>query len=261
MSLLLYCVLRGLSGRQPPEFVGINGERLRFITAGSLSAAVSRVAPSELALNVARIIACEKIVARLHCDFTVVPLRYGCVMDGVRGVVRLLDERRDRFIALLNRLADRVEMGVRLLPRHSGAGGCQAQRPVESSPWPCRQSVGPGCDYLAAQRLRYAQNDGSAVVRRAFAESVCAAFAGLFVEWKEETRTAEIGQFVLPVSLFSLYFLVPAECLENFRKRFHEINNRWVGGLMLTGPWAPYNFVISEEIQAPDDRVRSEVLI
>ncbi len=281
MSLLLYCILRSLPGSQPPGLIGINDGHMLFVTAGELSGAVSRVAASQLALNPSRILAYERVVARLHFLYTVIPMRYGCVLDEEYRVVRLIEERRDRFSALLEELAGCVEMGVRVLPDLSEAQACEAQDGAGCQSLPGaggralpRRDAGlaggpgairgrkpgseigsaipdsrypisvasPGSDYLAAQRLRYAQNDGLTAARRASVEKVFAAFSGLFVKWKEECSTPGLGQSVPPAPLFSLYFLVPAESVEAFCKRFHEINNERAG-LLLTGPWAPYNFV------------------
>lgn len=244
MSFLVYCILRSLPGRQPPELIGVNGEHVLFITAQGLSGAVSRVVPSELALNRPRILAYERIVARLHCRYTVIPMRYGCVLDEECRVVRLLEERRDQFSDLLKELAGCVEMGVRVLPGRKEAEGCEEQRAVRHPPVPRRHSGGPGCDYLAAQKLRYAQNEGFTAARRAFVDKVFAAFAGLFLKWKVECRAPGTGKSIMPAPLFSLYFLVPAESVEAFRKRFHEMNGEGAE-LLLTGPWAPYNFVSS----------------
>lgn len=244
MSFLLYCILRSLPGRQSPELIGVNGGHVLFIPAQGLSSAVSRVVPSELALNPPRILAYERIVARLHCRYTVIPMRYGSVLDEECGVVRLLEERHDRFSALLSELAGCVEMGLRVLPGRNEAEGCEAQRTVGHHHVPSRHSAGPGCDYLAAQKLRYAQDEGFTVARRAFVERVFAAFAGLFVKWKMEGRAPRTGNFIMPAPLFSLYFLVPSESVEVFRKRFHEMNGDGAG-LLLTGPWAPYSFVSS----------------
>ncbi|MFZ2446998.1 MAG: GvpL/GvpF family gas vesicle protein [Syntrophobacteraceae bacterium] len=240
MSLLLYCILRGRTGREHPCLTGVNGEKVLFVTAEGLCAAVSRVNPSELALDAARILAYEKVVARLHREFTVIPMRYGCVLDGESRIARLLEERRGPYAALLDELAGRVEMGVRVL---SADRGCDPERRAVPRPHP----NSPGRDYLAAQRSHYARDERRAEAGRAFVKRVRAAFAGLFVKWKEESRTAGIGPFALPAPLFSLYFLIPAESVEEFRKRFHELDTEDGPGLLLTGPWAPYSFVISDE--------------
>jgi hypothetical protein len=229
---------------QPPELIGVNGEHVLFITAQGLGGAVSRVVPSELALNPSRILAYERVVARLHCRYTVIPMRYGCVLEEKCRVVRLLEERRDQFSALLKELAGCVEMGVRVLPGRNEAEGCEAQRAVWQPPVPSRHSAGPGCDYLAAQKLRYAQNEGFTAARRAFVDRVVAAFAGLFLKQKLECGAPGTVKSIMPATLFSLYFLVPGESVEVFRKRFHEMNSEGAG-FLLTGPWAPYNFVSS----------------
>jgi hypothetical protein len=244
VSFLLYCILRSRPWRQPPELIGVNGEHILFTTAQGLSGAVSRIVSSQLALNPSRILAYERIVARLHCRYTVIPMRYGCVLDEECRVVRLLEERGDRFSALLKQLEGCVEMGVRVLPGRNEAQGCEVQRGLWHPPVPSRHSAGPGCDYLAAQKLRYAQNEGFSAARKAFVDKVFAAFTGLFIKSKVEGRVSGTGKFMMPAPLFSLYFLVPAESVEVFRKRFHEINSEGAG-LLLSGPWAPYNFVTS----------------
>jgi len=244
VSFLLYCILRSRPGRHPRELIGVNGEHVLFTTTRGLSGAVSRVVPSELALNPSRILAYERIVARLHCRYTVIPMRYGCVLAEECGLVRLLEERRDQFSALLKELAGCVEMGVRVLPGRSEAEGCEVQRGVWHPPVSSPHSDRPGCDYLAAQKMRYAQNEVFTEARRAFVERVFAAFAGLFVKSKVEGCATGTGKYMMPAPLFSLYFLVLAESVEVFRKRFHEINSEGAG-LLLSGPWAPYNFVMS----------------
>lgn len=242
MSFLLYCIFRTLPGRRSPELTGVNGERVLFVSAQGLCGAVSRAAPSELALNPPRILGYERIVSRLHSRYTVIPMRYGCVLDEECKVVRLIEERREKFSALLKELAGCVEMGVRVLPgrNETEAGGPQrsAWRPTVSS----LHSDCPGCDYLAARKLRYEQNEGFTAARRDFIERVSGAFAGLFIKSKVECRVPGAGNSIMPATLFSLYFLAPAESVEAFRKRFHELNCEGAG-LLLSGPWAPYNFV------------------
>ncbi len=46
-------------------------------------------------------------------------------------------------------------------------------------------------------------------------------------------------------TLISLYFLVPAEHLDDFRKTFDEYTSRQSAKIRLSGPWPPYNFVTS----------------
>lgn len=280
---------------------GVNGEHVVFVTTRELSGAVSQVLPSELMLNRSRIIAYEMVVARLHSRYTVIPMRYGSLLDGELGVVRLLEQRSKQFMVMLEEVAGCVEMGVRILSpetiksaadhphlenRHWHAqtrgrgdqtvcvfplpslsasafktGGRRDfsgrwEREVcdklsitgqEDCPALHRQGCGrcsdsPGRHYLAAQRARYVQNDRFAAVRGEFTENVLATFSGLFVKYKLECPSDRIRDHVFGATLFSIYFLVRTELVELFRRRFNEINGEGAR-LLLTGPWAPYNFV------------------
>ena len=45
----------------------------------------------------------------------VIPLRYGCVMESESAVIRLLEDHRQEYEALLARLTGMTEMGIRVL--------------------------------------------------------------------------------------------------------------------------------------------------
>ncbi len=131
VSFLLYCILRSSARKAAPR--ANRGKRRACPVHHApkvLAAPCHASSPSELALNPSRILAYERIVARLHCRYTVIPMRYGCVLDEECRVVRLLEERRDQFSALLKELAGCVEMGVRVLPGRNEAEACEAQRAV-----------------------------------------------------------------------------------------------------------------------------------
>ena len=224
MSFLLYCVLRSLPGPHP-GLAGVNRERVLFITARGLSGAVSRAFTSDLVLNPSRIVAYESIISRLHCRCTVIPMRYGCVLEEEHRVVRFLEERREQFCALLMALDGCVEMGVRILPRREGEAleehGSFRYRPVLS-----RHSTEPGRDYLAAQRLHYEQSESVYAEHTAVIEKVLAAFSGLFIKSKEEDRsTAQVALWCSP-HCFLFYFLIRAGSVEEFRNRFQQNRRR-----------------------------------
>jgi hypothetical protein len=249
MSLLLYCIFKTRVNQEPPHLSGAdNIWPVLFINAHNLSAAFSRVDRPDLSSDTSRVLAYEKIIALLHRDFTVIPMRYGCVLDEESQIIRLLESRNEAYTALLSELEGAVEFGIRALPRYDSLShdvGASSPHPIALE----GHSSSPGLDYLAARKLHHAQKEefvrqGSMVI-----EKIREPFAGLYVKCKVENHTSRIGNFALFASLLSLYFLVPRESVEAFRKRFYSISVRKSPKLLLSGPWPPFNFVESDHAQ------------
>ena len=114
-----------------------------LVAAHGLAAVVSRVEETSSAPSVASLLAYERVVEAIHARQAVIPLRYGCLMESESAIIRLLEDHRQEYEALLGRLR-----------RHDGDGN---PRPVagprpEFSP-DLRSS--PGAAYLASLRNRY----------------------------------------------------------------------------------------------------------
>jgi hypothetical protein len=249
MSFLLYCVFQTRLNQEPPHLSGANNIRpVLFITDNNLSAAVSRVDRSDLTPDTSHVLAYEKIIALLHRDFTVIPMRYGCVLEEESQIIRLLESRREAYTALLSELEGYVEFGIRALPCDDSL----SHEVEASSPHPIareRHSSSPGLVYLAARKLHHARQEQFARQGSMVIEKIREPFAGLYIKCKVENQTPRIGNFALFTSLLSLYFLVPRESVEVFRKRFYSISVRKSPKLLLSGPWPPFNFVESDHAQ------------
>lgn len=251
MSFLLCCIFQTRTNQKPPQPTCANNVLpIMFITSGNLSAAVSRIVSSYLTPDTSHMLAYEKTIALLHRDFTVVPMRYGCVLEEESRIVRLLESRREAYTSLLSELEGCVEMGIRALkkceddPLYDGEASSPLLMGQE------RHCAGPGLDYLAARKLHHARKERLAGQGLEVIEKIRGPFAGLYIRCKVENRGPRIGNLTLPAHLFSLHFLVPRESLEAFRKRFYSISMRGSSKLLLSGPWPPFNFVVSDHAQA-----------
>ena len=54
--------------------------------------------------SVSSLLAYERVVEAIHARQAVIPLRYGCVMESESAVIRLLEDHRQEYEALLARL-------------------------------------------------------------------------------------------------------------------------------------------------------------
>lgn len=247
MSFLTYCILRRLYDAAAPSLTGIACKPVMFVSTGELSAAVSRVDASNLVLDYRQVMAYEKVIAFLHRTLTVIPMRFGCVLDEEVQVIRLLEDQGERYAVLLRELDGHVEMGIRILPHGTEWSSSRAaQKPLPRGGEPGCFAGGSGRDYLLAQRECYARMERTTREKNAAIEEVRAAFAGLFSKCREESGDSAVGCFALPAPLASLHFLVPRRSEEEFRKRFHVLEEAVPSRLLLSGPWPPYNFVVLE---------------
>jgi len=242
MSYLCYCVLQPPGPALPEKVKGVGEHPVYQVGHGRLSAAVSVIAPADLAPDVAKVRAYGQVVGTFHRHCTVIPLRYGCILDREPQVIQLLEQREQHYELLLQELDGCVEMGLRvLLPAMSlvpfpaaGVAGREERGPDPAAPPgpPPR----PGQAYLTARKAHYAHQDRWTAEYRRAAARYLDQFAGLVVKSKIESPTPRLP-------LLSLYFLVPRGQLESFRQAFRRLSRAEPARLLLSGPWPPYNFV------------------
>lgn len=244
MSCLFYCVCRHPGPEVAAPLRGVGGSPVYRVAHRRLSAAVSRIEPDDLVPDLPRIRAYERVVSSHHRQGTVIPMRYGCVLERDSQVMELLDEHTCQYEALLQELEGCVELGLRvLLPQASlgaGAGGdSPGAREVSGLPPPAATPPERlGLTYLTARKAHYAHQDRWTGEYRRAADRCLAQFAGLFVKSKAEAPSARLP-------LLSLYFLVPRTGVEDFRRAFRRLSAVEPARLLLSGPWPPYNFVTS----------------
>lgn len=260
-SLLVYCICETPLEPQPVDIPGVDGQPVFLIDDGGLSVVVSGfLQPAgSPAADVSSILDFEKVVAAFHRTRTVLPFRFGCVLDGEARAREALRERRAEYQALLLRLGGCVEMGIRLLLPLKGkepSGG-------EAAPVPAARTS-PGVNYLRARKALYTEED-----RFASGEGddptvgrCRAAFAGVYEDSRSELppipgpgafkgdRAAPGGKngAETAVRMASLVFLVKRDREEAFREAFRVLSREGGMKILLSGPWPPYNFVDGEDV-------------
>ncbi len=233
MRHLVYCVLRAhppWRGRLP---AGVEGTAVSLVTEDELAVAVSRGPGAGGAPDVARATVYADVIAALSERRTVLPVRYGCLLPSRTQVRAFLQVRRAEFATLLDQLDGCVEMGVRVLP---GTAGCSAgERRHQTS------AVGSGTAYLTARSAAYARRDAE----REVGEEAAAALQRTFDRLSVQSRAAPT--VMGPNLLVSLCFLIRRANIAAFRREFRRLQEQVAYRLLLSGPWAPYNFVATQE--------------
>jgi len=242
MICLFYCISHNSGPELAGPLPGVGGSPVYQVADRRLRAAISRINRADLTPNLPRVRAYEQVVSSCHRRGTVVPLRYGCVVEQESQVIELLSAQGAHYEALLRELEGCVEMGLRvLLASGPGAavtpGGPEGFREV-AGPHPPDPGAGAdrlGLAYLTARKAHYAHQDRWTTEYRQAAERCREQFAGLYVKCTTEAPSPRLP-------LLSLYFLVPAPGVEAFRQAFRQLAESESARLLLSGPWPPYNF-------------------
>ncbi len=214
MKYLLYGIWA--TPKQPTALLGIDEQPITLIHHQSLTAAVSKIDPAKLTTEVPLLLAYNQVIESLHNIETTIPMRYGSLFDNETQIIQWLDKNLTHYKELLQKLNGCVEMGIRLL------------LPTPPEPPTITRS---GRNYLTARQNYYSDKDQ----QQNLIKQINNQFSGCF----RYTKHCAENRYL------SLYFLVPKNQVEKFRSLFQTMDKKHKQ--LLSGPWPPYNFVISEE--------------
>jgi hypothetical protein len=233
MSYLLYCVFRSLPQPEAEVLTGVNRQPVWVMDHRGLSAAISECRKSEPLPDVAGVLAYESVVESFFSRRTVIPLRYGCAVQDRPELAAVLEQYHKECDTLLRRLEGLAEMGIQVQ-----AGAPEAASEMESAAEPPARlphSNRSGASYLLAKQSYYRSADRKVERQNELVETVCRPLAGLFTHRKVEVSS-------LGAALLSLHFLVPRASVEAFREASRHALPNQPATLLVSGPWAPYNF-------------------
>jgi hypothetical protein len=199
----------------PPRRRGLAQAPLDAIREGALLAVITRhgrpvgePAPDALWAH-------ERVVERLMTERTVLPMRFGSVVEDEPALHELLAARQEAFVAALARVEGCVELGVRVLET---APGTSAATPP----------VAPvnGREYLLARMRDGQRSDG-----------LHDPLAALAVDARRQL--ARSADEVLRSS-----YLVERQVVPRFRAAVERLQRAHPEvAILCTGPWPPYSFV------------------
>lgn len=245
LSFLLYCIFQNSLDFEIDGLTGVKGQPLALLTHNGLGGVASILSSPQLPLaDLATIMTYQRVIDYLHRQQTIIPMRYGCIFDGEGQIVRLLEDRFDEYRTLLEELEGCVEMGIRVLPEEPEK---EEKLPLMKKNDPVMPVSNPGemgRAYLAARKSYYARKNLLVVSEKAVIENILVPFAGIFVRYKAEISTPMMRNHGASAHMLSLYFLVRRGKVEAFRQVFQALTPHCSAKLLLSGPWAPFNFVV-----------------
>ncbi len=243
MNYLTYCIFHTPGHQYPGALSGVDDQPVALVSHNGLTAAISGITQPNLLPDVSRILTYKQVVEFFHRDRTVIPMRYGCLLNGKQQVSRLLEEHSDQYGRLLGTIKGCVEMGIRILIADEGLEIAELKKNErqclfngDKSRQGGPKSETPGRAYLSTRKTHYDQEDQMDKEFETVLSHFRRAFSGLYTRFKSEFKN----------HLLSLYFLVPRDAVKHFRQVFLNISQDAAAKLLLSGPWPPYNFVMPE---------------
>jgi hypothetical protein len=233
----LYAVLSGTQDVGALGPIGLEGTEVYGVTAGDLTAAVSRVSQTRLRPERKHLLAHQAVLRRLMEHHTVLPAAYGLVARSDEAVRSRLLESRELFQEQLARVAGKVEMTLKVswsapdifeyfIARHpqlvSARTRMQGGDPLTRE------------ERIAVGKLFEALRDTE---REAYAERVETALGAAGVDLKANPPRTEH-------EVMNLSCLVPRDGLGAFEKAVEAAAAGFDDAFRfeINGPWAPYSF-------------------
>lgn len=245
-----YAIARPFAGEALSGLRGVQQAPVALVEAGALVAVVSPVPAVEfgeepLRANLEKLSWLEE-VARSHNHVvdsvaehtTVLPFRLATLYRDEQRVQEVLSSGRDALGAALDRVAGRVEWGVKVYTQ-------PASPRADASPEPTGEP--PGRSYLRRRRAAHQSTEDAWQRASDAARHVDEALTPLAQDRRvHRPQNAELsgapGHNVLNVA-----YLVPDESGKRFLDLARELGERTPGcRIEVTGPWVPYSFALGD---------------
>jgi len=263
-----YAVARGFDPAQIAGLRGVDDTKVYLVPYADIVAAVSSVPLAEFDEAALRVklerLEWLEAVARAHhavvdavaaCSVTL-PFRLATVYHGDERVTEVLRQAYRRFRGALDRLAGRVELGVKVSTDPEAMISAAPARTSGGVPSPASPS--PGKDYLRRRREQHRQRDDAWRQAAAVAERVETTLAELAVDTRHHRPQDPRLSGARGENVLNAAYLVDAERAEELATAAKGLDRQAPGARVeVTGPWAPYSFALPDEAlpQGGDGRV------
>lgn len=224
----------------PPGEPGVHGAALRIIQGPTAAALVSDVSADDLRMGRSEALAHARVLEAAVAHGTVLPMRFGVVMDGPEEVQRrLLSDHDDELRTQLETFAGKLEVNLRVLYDEAAL----MRQVVREEPEVARLREalrGQPEDATYFERIRLGELVAQAVqrIREVDARRIVDALAPAAVD-------VSIGDPAHERIALSASFLVERRRLDEFDRRLDQIAAEHAERMRFkyTGPLAPHSFV------------------
>src|SRR3990167_676936 len=248
MYLYVYCITGAL---QKPirDMMGLENAAVRALQYKELAAIVSEVMMAKMPVSNESVLRHAAVIEAVRKEQTILPMRFSSIFNNDAAVLEFLKNRYAAFVSDLERLHDKLEMGILVIQKKKyvqnteftqsgveqefGVSGQSTESPISDLQSP----ASTGMSYLQQRRIYYASQDENDEWVNEIVKTCHAQFEGICVKHKRDIHTS-FSQGV------SLNYLIHRDSLNEFKNRFNDLKSSLNElRFLCSGPWAPYHFV------------------
>jgi len=192
----------------------------------------------------------ERIVEQLMAHSPVLPARFGTLFSSPATLQQFVERNGSTISRFLDRVADHEEWAVKGLQDRTKVRKFMLSR-MMTAQGASQSAPSVGKRYLEEQRIRgKADQAGRTWVRRTcqILAVDLQSYASSFVDRISPSQSAQDGT----ETIFNWAFLLPRNEVAGFRSQVQQANERCAAAglnFTLSGPWPPYSFVPSLELE------------
>jgi hypothetical protein len=228
------------STARAPKRSGIAGARLAVVAGDGAAALVSDLPDGNVRMGRDEVLMHAEVLDHAMAKGTVLPMRFGVVMDGADDVrLQLLEPHGEDLRSQLAKLADKVELNVRAVyEEHVVLREVVTEDPEIARLRDAVRDRPEDATYY--ERIRLGELVSQSVERKREADGQA------IIDWlAPETLAADIGVPAHERVVVTVSFLVERSRLDAFDELLEAVARDQVGRIRfkLTGPRAPHSFV------------------
>lgn len=220
---------------------GIVGMDLSFVSADGIAAIVSDFKRSDIIADKSVAIEYAGVVEALAQFFTLLPARFGSVMESTDAITQMLGRNHREIKKNLLKVENKYEFGLKVFcdtekltremkEKSASVGLSPANAEPEVKPSVYREWVN--------RKLKEHRLEEQLL---AYVEAVIAEITGFLTGWNSESKFKKMST---PAVIIDGVFLLGRERKDDLIEAVADLQKKHVSlTFVLTGPWPPYNFV------------------
>lgn len=244
MYYYLYCVTRS-SFKSHQCLTGIDDYPLNIFYHDEIAAVLSEANAFKIPVTPENALRHNAVVEGVHREQTVLPMRFSSVFDNKDKLQEFLKSRYSVFVSDLNRLHNKLEMGLRIISNNntilrnkiSWEKRRNAFPQASGSKYKVFHSSNHALEYLEQRRSYFDFIDEQNNWIQEITNTCHAQFEGLYIECRKDEHNSALEGI-------SLSYLIHNDCLTEFKNRFYDLKTSLEEfHFLCSGPWPPYHFV------------------
>jgi len=235
----VYCIIEET---QPKTFgrlgIGGRGDEVYTIHHGHLAAVVSDTPLVVYDPTRENALRHEQVNETVMNDYTVIPMSFGTVFKREEDVIAFLDGTADALMDVLNKMRDKIELGLKVNWEREAIISEIEQENEEISRLKEEINRSGSSTYFARMQL-------GRLVEQALTNRSDSFVAEVYDHLRDTAVASRAGKPIGDKMILNAAFLVEREKADEFDTKVQEIARKYEGKLSFryTGPWPPYNFV------------------